>query len=431
VNGQDPPSASTAARDLDTDMAAFLGEWMRSIAAKDSEAAAALRTADYCYQIPGGQTRTLADDLGAIASPDYAVEPRVTRIDAVTGGGSNARVCFEMGLRDRRATDGVDTLFRCDMALVREGAGWKARSMAISSPFDAAAATGRPDRSAKTLLRRIADRLRRTAKQWRPSGAGSFQTLAYMPYLPGKDYSLPRSAPPTGVGDEAPLPVPPPELWLGYYYPAHGSLHVRTMLDIVEAGGFGFADGDRVLDLGCGAGRMIRHLAPLAERCEIWGADISAEHIYWCQRNLSPPFHFLVNTKVPHLPFADGSFQFVYCGSLFTHIDDMARAWLLELRRILGEQGCAYVTIHDEHTVRLFDQYEAPPAIVRQMRTSPTFVAAKAGSDMFTIGRDEQSQVFYTIEWFTRLLAPMFEIVSVTPEAYFYQTAILIRPRAG
>lgn len=428
MNEQDQHSAGTASRDLEAEMATFLGEWTRSIAEKDSEAAAALRTTDYRCKMPDGQVWTLADELGAIGSPAYAVEPRVTRIEGVTGGGNAAGLRFEMRLSDSLATGGVNELFRCKIALVREGRDWKARSMAISSLFDAKA-MGRPDRSAKALLRRIAARLRRTVKQWRPDGAGSFQTLAYIPYRPGDDYILPRSAPPPDADDEATLPVPPTELWLGYNYPAHGALHVRTMLDIVEAGGFGFADGDRVLDLGCGAGRMIRHLAPLADRCEIWGADISAEHIYWCQRNLSPPFHFLVNTKMPHLPFADGSFQFVYCGSLFTHIDDMARAWLLELRRILGERGCAYVTIHDEHTVRLFDEYETPSAIVRHMRTSPTFVAAKAASDMFTIGRDEQSQVFYTVEWFTRLLTPMFEIVSVNPEAYFYQTALLIRPR--
>jgi len=38
--------------------------------------------------------------------------------------------------------------------------------------------------------------------------------------------------------------------------------------------------------------------------------------------------------------------------------------------------------------------------------------------------------VFYARDWFERLLAPMFEVIAIRTEAYFYQTAILIRPKA-
>jgi ubiquinone/menaquinone biosynthesis C-methylase UbiE len=219
------------------------------------------------------------------------------------------------------------------------------------------------------------------------------------------------------------------ELWLGYDYLAQGAEHVRRMLAIAAASGYVPADGDQILDLGCGAGRMIRHLAPLAGRCEIWGSDISAPHIFWCTRHLSPPFRFLTNTKTPHLPFADGSFRFIYCGSLFTHIDDLADAWLLELRRLLAPDGRLYVTIHDEHTVALFDAWQDPPPLPRAIREAPAYAEAKAGFDMFTVGRDNHSQVFYTRDYFERMASAGFEILSVTPEAYFYQTAVLMAPR--
>jgi hypothetical protein len=50
---------------------------------------------------------------------------------------------------------------------------------------------------------------------------------------------------------------------------------------------------------------------------------------------------------------------------------------------------------------------------------------------MFTVGRDEESQVFYDSSFFARMVEPMFEIISVTPEAYFYQTAWLLKRRGG
>jgi ubiquinone/menaquinone biosynthesis C-methylase UbiE len=199
------------------------------------------------------------------------------------------------------------------------------------------------------------------------------------------------------------------------------------MLGIVEQSGLSLSEGGRILDLGCGAGRMIRHLRPLTERCEIWGTDISAPHITWCKQHLSPPFHFATTTKVPHLPFEDRSFDLIYCGSLFTHIDDLAAAWLLELRRILTPSGRLYVTIHDEETIALFGKRRySHAAIVKTIKASPTFQAADGDWGMFTIGRDDSSQVFYKRSYFERMAANIFDTLSITPEAYHYQTAFLL-----
>ena len=49
--------------------------------------------------------------------------------------------------------------------------------------------------------------------------------------------------------------------------------------------------------------------------------------------------NFATVTTAPHLPFADGYFDFAYCSSVFTHISDLADAWLLELRRIVRSGG--------------------------------------------------------------------------------------------
>jgi len=44
----------------------------------------------------------------------------------------------------------------------------------------------------------------------------------------------------------------------------------------------------------------------------------------WCQQRMSPLFKFATTTSFPHLPFEDGYFDFVYAGSVFTHITDLA-----------------------------------------------------------------------------------------------------------
>jgi SAM-dependent methyltransferase len=279
----------------------------------------------------------------------------------------------------------------------------------------------------KLIPRSLKSWVKGRVKRLSSEAAPTFPELAYFPYKPGQDFALPPSRP-AASGTSAELPVPPEELWLGYNYPVHGKAHVGKMLEVVYASGFSFERGDRILDLGCGAGRMIRHLRDLAETCEIWGTDISAEHIYWCKQNLSPPFNFATTTKTPHLPFEDRSFQLVYCGSVFTHIDDLADAWLLELRRILAPEGRLYVTIHDNHTIELLESGRHDSVgVLRHVRSAETYREAKGSFGMFTVGRDAGSQVFYDVEYFSKMVRPMFDILSVTPEAYFYQTAFLLK----
>lgn len=97
--------------------------------------------------------------------------------------------------------------------------------------------------------------------------------------------------------------------------------------------------GKSVLDFGCGAGRVVRHLAEEAPECELWGADIDDACIDWNIENLGPSVEFVVNRERPPLPFPDGKFDLVYALSVFTHIGDSWAAWLLEIDRILASGG--------------------------------------------------------------------------------------------
>jgi hypothetical protein len=46
---------------------------------------------------------------------------------------------------------------------------------------------------------------------------------------------------------------------------------------------------------------------------------------------------------------------------------------------------------------------------------------------MLSIGRGPKSQVFYELEYFKTKEASMLEVISVTEEAYGYQTAVLMK----
>jgi len=255
-------------------------------------------------------------------------------------------------------------------------------------------------------------------------------------YLMAKPTPAPKD-PKTG---EWKFPVPPRPLMFVFadqgeeYYLNSGKIQIRLMFDSLQKAKFSLGAGSRILDFGCASGRMIRFLSDRAEAWEIWGADISADCIFWCKEYMSPPFHFLTCTTHPHLPFEDRYFDLVYAGSVFTHIDDLADAWRLELRRILKPGGMAYITIQERHLINLIkgfkEQWLANNNIWPLGKKTECLRKYEEYSNsdfaMFTLGRDTRSLVFYDLDYFCDMVQPFFKVVEVRKEAYYWQTAVLL-----
>ena len=104
----------------------------------------------------------------------------------------------------------------------------------------------------------------------------------------------------------------------------------------------------RILDLGCGCGRIIRHFIARGD-VECYGTDIDAVGIEWCKRNLTGGT-FTVNDRLPPLLYRDGMFDLIYAHSVFTHIDLHSQiAWLRELRRLTAPVLCQNSAVHHQY----------------------------------------------------------------------------------
>jgi len=259
-------------------------------------------------------------------------------------------------------------------------------------------------------------------------------TLRYIPY-PTKQgrYLLERLNRDNHQYLAMSLPVPPPGVRIAYgdteeIWLSGGKKNVDTMMTLLTSTNFTIQKGSRILDLGCASGRMIRWLADLAEECEIWGVDIDARLIVWCQENLTPPFNFATVTTMPHLPFEDRYFDLIYCGSVFTHIDDLADAWLLEIKRIMRPGGRVFITVGDKHSVDLImndPDYHVLRSLFllhdkeRNWRNGNYYKCSM-------LPGDENCHVFYDVEYLRQHWGRVLKIISVAPEAYFFQTAVLM-----
>jgi len=133
--------------------------------------------------------------------------------------------------------------------------------------------------------------------------------------------------------------------WQSYF--DSGAADAKALADIVNRENM--ARNARILEWGCGPGRVIRHLKDnLKQHVELYGTDYNAETIRWCQHNIDG-IKFFVNQTKPPFPFESGLFDCVYALSVFTHLSEIMHfEWIREIRRVLKPNGLLIITTHGD-----------------------------------------------------------------------------------
>jgi SAM-dependent methyltransferase len=105
---------------------------------------------------------------------------------------------------------------------------------------------------------------------------------------------------------------------------------------------------DRLLDIGCASGRVLRHFAFQSDVSELWGAEINHRHVRFLTTHMPAHVRPMAVPCLPHYPVEDNYFDLITAFSVFTHIDAFETAFLAEIRRALKPGGLAYLTVSDE-----------------------------------------------------------------------------------
>jgi SAM-dependent methyltransferase len=104
----------------------------------------------------------------------------------------------------------------------------------------------------------------------------------------------------------------------------------------------------RILDYGCGCGRVMAHFLRHQPSSEMFGCDIDPGAIAWCQDHL-PGGSFSTLNPWPPTQYSDQMFDVIVCYSVFTHLSEELQAqWLSEMKRILAPDGLFIASVHGE-----------------------------------------------------------------------------------
>lgn len=227
------------------------------------------------------------------------------------------------------------------------------------------------------------------------------------------------------------MPGPPRKLMrrVGWYYPGERPDEVfesrgRQQWQLVESvlpDAWTF-EGKRVLDFGCGAGRMLRPAVEAHPNTTFWGCDVDAESVTWLQDDLGDRATIRQVGAWPPLDLPDGSFDLIYTFSVFTHLVESWSAWLLELGRLLADDGLLIATVIGPGLSQYFGQSNSEET---------------TGMNVLEMPGDEWNPWVAHSEWWLRAhWGRAFDIVQLLPSnesespSQFEQALLVMRKRA-
>jgi len=209
---------------------------------------------------------------------------------------------------------------------------------------------------------------------------------------------------------------------------ARGPLSLGGSIQYADLVVDGFANAGRQLvaglaglDFGCSSGRVVRVLGDVHPGISWHGCDPNADAVAWGREHLHG-IRFDVSPERPPLPYDDGSFDFVFAISIWSHFSETAAIdWLSEMKRVIRSGGHLLLTTHGEQSiVHAQAEWQYPIERVRVIEQSLRFegfwfedVFGEAG-DWGVKSRD-WGMAFLTPEWLLTRTTPDWGAVFFRP----------------
>lgn len=190
--------------------------------------------------------------------------------------------------------------------------------------------------------------------------------------------------------------------------------------------GRAWTDFPRVLDWGCGAGRVTRYM--LSETaCSVTGADIDPDNIAWC-RQAFPNGRFEQVPLRPPTVFEDGAFDLAVGLSVLTHLQEADQwLWLGELQRIVRPGGLVFLSVQGP-TQFAYNRF--PPHLYREVQDRGYLDLSRDGALDGVISDTEYYRAaMHSRPYITERWGRYFEVVAIVDAIAGLQDFVVLRRR--
>ncbi|MDX9755540.1 MAG: class I SAM-dependent methyltransferase [bacterium] len=250
-------------------------------------------------------------------------------------------------------------------------------------------------------------------------------------YIRGKEFAVME----TGFMRElyTGMPIPPPHLISrvdeqssGEFYQLKGIQNFLEFRKRIETH-VGAMEINRLLDWGCGSGRLLGFFYYYSNIPELYGCDIDQEAIEWAQKNYSKA-QFTAISPYPPTDYPADTMDIIIGFSVFTHLDRKNQlGWLQEMKRILRPGGLFIATVHGLVAARTI--------------LDPTAMEIFLQEGFYDNGEDQRLRgvapedyyraVFMTKAYIQNEWSPFFEVAEHLEQgASNYQDIVVLRKRA-
>lgn len=219
----------------------------------------------------------------------------------------------------------------------------------------------------------------------------------------------------------------------------------QVVRDYAERFGRPLARSAKVLDFGCGWGRMVRFFLKDLGPEGIVGADVDPVVVDLC-RSLFPHGTFSVVPAVPPSSLPEGSFDVIYAYSVFSHLnEEIHLQWVREFSRLLKPRGLLLATTQGRTFVDFCAELRSKPkqeslwheALERSFMDRDAALAAYDRGEVLhspTGGGDFRPSSFYgeTLipkQFVEKRWAPHLELVEFKDDRNFLPQALIVARR--
>jgi SAM-dependent methyltransferase len=185
----------------------------------------------------------------------------------------------------------------------------------------------------------------------------------------------------------------------------------------------------RILDWGCGFGRVARHLQRFAPNAEVLGADIDDENLTWMAGNM--PHVKPVSSDIKgHIEQADKSVDIAFGISVMTHLRvDVMKVWLKELCRIVKDDGLLLLTVAGAGSLAFSSRWVKPTDYQTWQSEGLIVFRNNSKIDRDIGGEDYYVQSHINEEQVRAVWSEYVDVLEFIPTIFGYQDMVVCRPK--